>query len=324
MSRKIYAALLVVILSCFMPALFSGCANKDSNVFEDDGKIHIITTLFAPYDFAKNIVQEEADVHMLLAPGEESHSFDPTPQDIINIQQCDLFIYNGGESEEWVESILSDIPPSVKIVKMMDCDFAKFEEEGEDEFDEHVWASPANAVVITEAIEAALEEVASDAGEKDVGVQDESGDRAGLGDIFKRNADTYISKLEKLDDDIKDVVSHSKRSTLVFGDRFPMRYFTEEFGLDYYAAFPGCSADVEASPSTIVKLVDTVRDNNIPVVLKMELSSGKNAEAIAEETGTEVETFYVCHNVSKEDFDNGVGYLDLMERNLTVLKKALN
>ena len=315
-KRNIATICLAIVLAC--SAIFSGCGRtndgKTKNVDGlDDGRLQIVTTLYAPYDFAKQIVKDDADVTMLLAPGEESHSYDPTPQDIIKIQNCDIFIYNGGESEEWVEDILSDIPESVKTVKMMDCDCILIAEDHENEFDEHVWASPKNAIKISEKITDAVIEKAK---EKPDYTEEQI-------KTFETNYYNFNIKLTGLDQDFRKTVEGAKRKTLVFADRFPMRYFVNEYGLDYVAAFPGCSADVEASPSVIASLVDKVKTENIPIVLKMELGNGKLAETVSEETGAKIETFYVCHNVSKDDFDNNVGYVDLMKHNLEVLKKAL-
>lgn len=346
--KKIRFAAITVILIC-MATLLVSCGQTengpdDPGDRQDSGKLKIVTTLYAPYDFAVNIAGSEADVTMLLAPGEESHSYDPTPQDIINIGKCDLFIYNGGENEAWVDDVLESVGDNVKILRMMDVVDKMYTEElvsgmqpegdgddGEDnagdtgsgngsdiddgigvindseEYDEHVWASLDNAIAIVRAVTDEMVSIDPDNEE-----------------TYKAGMDRYTAELSRVRDNIAQVVSESERKRIVFGDRFPMRYFTEEFGLEYYAAFPGCSADTEADAATIKFLIDKVREESIPVVIKNEMSSQAVADSIAEETGTEVRTMYACHNISKEDFDSGVGYVGLMERNLAVLKEALN
>lgn len=331
--KKIRFAAITVILVC-MTILLVSCGQTengpdDPGDRQDSGKLKIVTTLYAPYDFAVNIAGGEADVTMLLAPGEESHSYDPTPQDIINIGKCDLFIYNGGENEAWVDDVLGSVGDNVKILRMMDVVDKMYTEElvsgmqpedsgdidgdgigvinDSEEYDEHVWASLDNAIAIVRAVTDEMVSIDPDNEE-----------------TYKAGMDRYTAELSRVRDNIAQVVSESERKRIVFGDRFPMRYFTEEFGLEYYAAFPGCSADTEADAATIKFLIDKVREESIPVVIKNEMSSQAVADSIAEETGTEVRTMYACHNISKEDFDSGVGYVGLMERNLAVLKEALN
>jgi zinc transport system substrate-binding protein len=184
------------------------------------------------------------------------------------------------------------------------------EEEGEEEeteYDEHVWTSPKNAILIVKEIEDKLSSI------------DEDNEEA-----YEENAENYISKLNKIDEEIREVVSNSKRKVLIFGDRFPLRYFVDEYGLDYYAAFPGCSADTEASAKTISFLIDKVKKEKVPAVLKIELSSGKIADTIASETGVSVKTFYAVHNVSAEEFKDGKTYIDYMNDNIKVLREVLN
>lgn len=289
----------------------------------------VVTTIFAPYDFARQIVGDKMDITMLLKPGMESHSYEPTPQDIIQIENCDVFVYVGGENDEWVEDILDSIEnPSMKTIKLLDCVENKVEEElvegmeeedgeheeeagtaeGEDEteWDEHVWTDPMNALRISEKMEAAFEEV-----------------DAANADFYQKNLESYKNTLTQLDEKFRELIAGKKRNVLIFGDRFPLRYFVEAYGLRYYAAFPGCSGETEASAATIAFLTDKVKEEGIPVVFQIELSNGNIAKNIADAAGVETETFYTCHNVSQEDFDAGVTYVSLMERNLKPLEKAL-
>ena len=322
------------LILCISGLFLTGCSVSE-NEGADDGKQKIVTTLYAPYDFAKNVGGDRVNVKMLLAPGEESHSYDPTPQDIMAIEHCDLFIYNGGENESWVEDILSSLDRDISVIKMMDLIDTVYEEEtvegmqtekghehkeedahedadshdkedAHEEYDEHVWTSIDNAVSISEAIYKTL-------------ADRQPGDR----DYFEKNYEEYRNGLIQVKNDIKNVVDNGCRKTIVLGDRFPMRYFVEEFGLDYCAAFPGCSADTEANALTIKFLIDKVRTEKIPVVFKMELSNGNIAKTIAGETQAKTTTLYACHNISADDFKAGTGYIDLMRRNEQALKEAL-
>lgn len=297
----------------------TGCeTNKKSN-----DKLSIVSTIFPGYDFARQIADKNADITMLLSPGMESHNYDPTPQDIIKIENADIFIYVGGESDEWVDDILDNVDTSkTKVIKMMDSvdtleeevvegmqEEAEEEtsEEHEEEYDEHVWTSPKNAVKITKAISNAI--IEKDAEHKDQ---------------YESNTTAYVEKLESLDSDFKEIVSNASRKEIIFGDRFPLRYFVEEYGLTYYAAFPGCSSDTEANASTIAFLIDKVKEDQIPVVFYIEMSNQKIAKTIAEETGAKTLEFHTAHNVTKQEFNNGITYIDIMNNNIKVLKEALS
>lgn len=323
--KRLISILLIALLIITVSA---GCQSKDkvkseAEVPDRSEKISVVATIFPQYDFTRQIAGDKAEVTMLLKPGAESHSFEPTPQDIIKIQNCDVFIYVGGENDEWVDSILDSIDQSnIKVVKLLDCVDVLGEEvkegmeaeaedhgEGEDdvEYDEHVWTSPQNAVTITNVIRDVLCFVDVPNAE-----------------AYQANAENYTKQLNQLDAAFRDVVDNANRKTIVFGDRFPLRYFTEAYGLDYWAAFPGCSTESEPSAATIAYLADKIKAEKIPVVFQIELSSGNVAQSIAEATGAKVMTFYSCHNLSKTDFENGATYLSLMEKNVEALKEALN
>ncbi|MBR5621398.1 zinc ABC transporter substrate-binding protein [Candidatus Saccharibacteria bacterium] len=317
---KTVLCLIIVILAAI------GISLAISNSHQNSAKLSIVTTNFPSYDFARAVAGDNADIKMLIKPGTEVHNFEPTPQDIIDIKNSDLFIYTGGESDEWIADIVDDLDlEETKIVEMMEAVTLLEEEvapgmenkelnpsgqpesDEEIEFDEHVWTSLKNSQKIVAKISAALSRIAP---EKE--------------STFEENAKNYQNELAKLDQKINEIVIRSKRNILVFGDRFPFRYLVNDYGLSYYAAFPGCSDQTEASAKTIAFLVDGVKKNNIPVVLKIELSSGKIAETIANETGAIVLTLNSAHNISQEDFDRGVTYLDIMKENVNVLEKALD
>lgn len=322
--KKISKILLVFVVAVFSIVSLTGCnKNKDN-----ENKLTIVTTNFPSYDFARAVVKDNKDVElkMLLKPGAESHDFEPTPQDIIDIKNSDLFIYTGGESDEWISDILDDIDTDkTKVIKMMDLVDVKEEEivegmedeeheeeeehhdEEEVEYDEHVWTSPVNAIKIVNALRDEVVSIDNDNKK-----------------VYEDSAKEYTDKLEKIDNEFKDIVKNAKRKEIIFGDRFPLRYFVDEYNLKYYAAFPGCSAQTEASAKTISYLVDKVKEDKIPVVFHIELSNGKIAEAISKETGAKVLEFNTAHNISQKDFDAGVTYVDIMEKNTKVLKEALN
>lgn len=334
-TKKLMAAVTacVTVFSCVL----SGCNHTedekpDEETKDEPGKLSIVTTIFPQYDFARQISGGNADLTMLLGPGEESHTYEPTPQDIIEIQNADIFIYVGGESETWVDSILSSFDTSdMEIINMMELvdvveeeivegmeDEAEEEpeeeakEETEDsseekEYDEHVWTSIDNAQIISQAIADALCE------------KDESNSS-----VYRVNCEKYLTELSDLKREFNGIVKSAERNTIVFGDRFPLRYFADEFGLEYYAAFPGCSEQSEPSAGTVAFLIEKVREEEIPVVFYLELSNGKIADTIAESTEAETLCFNSCHNVTMEQFLNGVTYVDLMKENAEVLEKALN
>ena len=311
MKRKI------ILLIVMMALVLSGCT---AGVETKPNELKVVSTIFASYDFARQIAGDYGEISMLLNPLTESHSYEPTPKDIVTIGECDVFIYVGGENDAWVDDILESVDTSnMIIIKMLDLvDKCKeehvegmehdhdHEEHEHEEWDEHVWTSPKNAMIICEKICDAFCQV-NQVREKD----------------YKDNLASYMEELKTLDDSFADAVENGNRSTLVFGDRFPLRYFTEEYGLKYYAAFPGCSSDTEASAATIAFLIDKVKEEKIPVVFKIELSSDNIARTIAEDTGATVRTFNTCHNVTAEEFSQGVTYISLMEQNLEVIKEAL-
>ena len=279
----------------------------------------IISTTFPGYDFARAVTGDSTKLKMLVSPGTEIHNFEPTPQDIIDINNSDLFIYVGGESDEWVERLLENNEiPTDKTLRLMDI-IKPLEEEHvegmeeehdhdhhEDEHDEHIWTSPVNAAKIVEAIKDKLTKIYPSEAV-----------------LYQKNAEAYVNRLFSIDYQIRGIINNSNKKELIFGDRFPFRYFSNEYGLDYFAAFPGCSEQTEASSSTIAFLIDKVKADDIKVVLKIELTDGKLANTIAEATGAKVLELNSAHNISLSDFDSGLTYTDIMEQNLKVLEEAL-
>lgn len=321
MRRSVFILTLCALLAA---AVLAGCGEAGDT---DKGRISVVSTIFPGYDFARQICGENASITLLLPPGSESHSYEPTAKDIIRIQNCDLFIYVGGESDTWVDGILESLEKPVRTLRMMECvetveeelkeGMEAHEEEhgeahdgehGEEvEYDEHVWTSPANAIAIMKAL---TEEISAADPE--------------YADTYASSAALYIEKLEALDADFREFFAGAKSKTLVFGDRFPLRYFTDEYGLDYFAAFPGCASETEPSAATIAFLIDKVKAEKISTVFYIEFSNHRVADSIAEATGAKTALFNTCHNVTKEQLAAGATYYSLMEENLAVLRSALS
>ena len=301
--------------------ILSGCNAATDTGSKDNGKVCVVSTIYVGYDLAKTIGGENAEVKLLLKPGSESHTFEPTPKDIIAIESGSIFICTGGENDAWVETILSGVDnKDLQIIRMTDCvpslyeeeivEGMEEEEEGEEEeteWDEHVWMDADNAVAIACAI-------------RDAFVKADSAHEAQYSD----NAQSFCDALYEVDKEIKAVVAGAARREVIFADRFPARYFTERYGLSYYAAFPGCSENTEASAATVSFLIDKTKEDNIPAVFTIELSAGKLGTAVSEETGAKILTFYTGHNVSADDFEKGISFIDMMKMNCEVLKEALN
>lgn len=301
------------IISIFLLFVVTFAFCSCGEVERSTGKISVVTTIFPYYDFARSVSKGTCDVDMLLKPGSDVHSFEPTPSDILKIRNADLFIYNGGESDEWVDSILESLGDSDKPVVMKMTDYVKpltemdADHHAEDEEDEHIWTSLDNAKTLVSKI--------SD----EVSKLDQKNKS-----VYTKNSLDYIEKISKVQSEIKNTVNSSKRKKIVVGDRFPLLYFATEFSLDWECAFPGCSTETEPSLDRLSKLTDTIEKDKIKTILKLEMSENKVADTLADETNTKIRTFYSAESVSKEDFANNVTYVDLMERNNNALKEALS
>jgi len=312
-------------------------------------KYLVVSTSFPGYDFARAVTKNtNISTKMLVKPGAETHTYEPTPQDIIDIKNADMFIYVGGDSDTWVEKILKDVDTKkTHVVKLVDLVSTVNEEivegmEDEDEhdhehdhdhshshkhddhdhdheshehkhdhdeeeegpeIDEHVWTSPKKAMEIVKKIAKVASEI--DAAEK-TKIDD--------------NAEKYVAEIAEVDKDLHQAID-GKISEIVVADRFPFRYFADEFGLKYAAAFSGCSEQTEASAKTISFLINKVKQDKVKKIYKIELSNGKIAETVSKDTGAEVLELHSAHNVTADDFSKGVTYVDLMKRNLVALSK---
>lgn len=322
--RRLLSGLLALVLAMSLTA----CGQPP---LPEDGKIQVVCTLFPYYDFARQIGGDDVDVTLVVPAGRETHSFEPTPMDVIRISQADVFIYNGGESEQWVADILDAAGENIPcVLSMMDAaelreeelvegmqsgasahdhhDHDEDEDNGEElEYDEHIWTSPVTAMALCRTITDGLCQADPD-----------------HADSFRARLADYLAALETLDGTFREIVAEGSRDLLVFGDRFPLLYFCREYGLDYRAAFHGCAGDTEPSLATLKYLIDLVGAEHIPVVYTIELSSQKVANAIAETTGAQVRTFHSCQTVSRAEFDGGATYISLMTANAAVLKEGLS
>ena len=408
---KLLAVLLITSLFLF------ACtpASENDTQGSDQDRLHVITSIFPQYDFVRQIAGDKVELSMLLSLGGEAHAFDPSPQDIIALNNADLFIYVGGHIEHWLDTILESIDQqnlhTVSLLDLLDIHCHEHDhghhghghdhghhdhghdhehhdhghdhghhdhghdhghhdhghdhehhdhghhdhghhdhghhdnghhdhghhdhghhdhghhdhghhDHGHDhvhgtiicavhdhhhDFDEHVWTSPQNAILIVQALTEVLAELDPDNAE-----------------YFRQNAVSYLVQLLELDRAFTEVVAQSTRQTVIFGDRFPFRHLMHTYGLSYYAAFPGCSAETQASPATIAFLIDKVNEEQIPVVFYIEFSTRLIANVIAEATGAQLLELHSVHNISHADYTAGVTYLELMTRNVEHLRKALN
>ena len=314
----IIIAVLIILVAGF--AIFKSGDDKR----KDSSKIQVVASNFASYDFLRAIIGNNDDIELtyLLGPGKDAHSYDPTPQDLITMQNADLFVYVGGEMEKWSDKVLDlldnknmkiiCIADDVDTIEEQEIDGAEPEDEEEEKeegaFDEHIWTSPSNAIKMVETLEKAMEEVDSNNSKK-----------------YRENAEKYILEIEDVDSKIQEIVDNKVRDRLIFADKMPMQYFINYYNLKVSAAFSGCSTETEPSASTIAYLEQKVKEEKIPVVLYIELNPGRVAKTIADEVGDGCEALQIqtLHNLSLDDFNNGETWVSLMTRNLEVLRKAL-
>lgn len=318
LKKAILVILLVVIILTICVAAFKTGSGNTNN----SDKKQVVVSNFASYDFLRAIIGDSNDIELkyLLGPGRDAHSYDPTAQDLITIQSADLFVYVGGEMEKWADKVLGSldnkdmkvicVADDIETISEQEIDGAEEEDEEEVEgaFDEHIWTSPANAIIMVNALEKAMEEIDSNNIDK-----------------YRINANNYIEKIKSVDSEIQEVVDNKVRTRLIFADKMPMQYFINYYGLNVSAAFSGCSTETEPSASTIAYLEKKVKDENIPVVLYIELNEGKVANVIAKEAGENCRAMQIqtLHNISKDDFENGETWVSLMSRNIDVLRNAL-
>lgn len=330
--KKIISTILTAALAL---STFAACSN---DLKKDTDKLSIVTTIFPEYDWTRNVLgDKEADLTLLLDKGVDLHSYQPTTEDILKIATCDMFIYVGGESDEWVEDALKQSQnENMKVINLMDVmgdsayeeelkegmesdehdhdededhDHEHEHEEGEVEYDEHVWLSLKNSQKFVRAIADAMKELDPDNAE-----------------TFENNAKAYIEKLSALDSKYAELCEGSSVDTLIFGDRFPFRYLTEDYGLDYFAAFIGCSAETEASFETVSFLASKADELGIKYIFTIDNSDKKIANTVISNTASKDQEILVLDSMQSTDMNavnSGTTYLGIMESNYEVLQKAL-
>lgn len=306
--RKLAALFAALILPL---SAMTGCGTP-----AQDDKFTVVTTVYATYDMAKQLTADmaNAEVKLLLTPGGESHSYEPSPSDVAAIQSCDLFLYIGGASETWAEKLIKTSrseKPSLRLfdtVELLDeeeVEGMEPEEEEEEEADEHIWTSPLNADSMLTAIYGEITAAAPEADCKAA---------------YDRLHAAYLA----LDERAQQIKANEKTNTLIFADRFPFRYLTHAYGWDYYAAFSGCSSDNDASAATLSFLIAKVNELKLDTVFYLENSSQKVSDAVCRATGAQAVMLGSGNNVSAEDFAAGVHYEDIMAQNLDAIEKALS
>ncbi len=320
--KKIISVILLIII--ISGCLYFTLMTKEVTIYNEKDKLDVVVTTFSAYDFTKHIAGDNINLTFLLGPGVDSHGYEPSAADIVKIQNADVFIYVGGTLEPWSKKIISNLPESVKTLRLIDSidlkeeikiDGTQYEEKhshedeeiNEREYDEHIWTSTENATEMIKYIETSLSDLDSNNSK-----------------LYKENSKKYIEEINNVKQEIKEIVTTAKRKKLVFGDKMPMQYFIEEFGFDVVAAFNGCAEETVPTSKTIAYLVDLIKNEKIPVILYIELSEGRVAKTLAKETGAKTMQIQTLHNISKEDFENGETYTSLMKRNIEVLKEALN
>lgn len=329
MIRKITSILIAMSL------MFTGISAFDATVVRAESsssgsgnKLKIVATIFPEYDWTREILGDrlkDVDLTLLLDNGTDLHSFQPAVKDIMKVSSCDLLIYVGGESDQWIEDVLkSAANPDMKTINLMETlkDFIKEEEtvegmqekhhsheEDEKEYDEHVWTSLRNASAAAEVIADTLAELDPE-----------------NSDIYKENLRSYQGELSSLDNEYQKTVDRSTHKTLLFADRFPFRYLVDDYGISYYAAFSGCSAESEASFKTITFLAEKVDELGLKEVFTIEKSDDRIAETVIENTRDKDQKVAVLNSmqsITSEEIADGTTYLSIMEDNLKVLKAAL-
>lgn len=323
--RKILSVLLGLTLTAVFTA---GCTSAPESL-PDSGKISVVCTIFPQYDWAENIIgdTENAELTLLCDNGADFHSYQPGTDDIVTISTCDILIYVGGEADSWIEDALEGAvnPDMIPLcltdimggsLKTEECEAILGEHDHEhdhaegESFDEHVWLSLKNAMLFSNAISSALCTLDAEHAAE-----------------YQTNAEAYFSLLSDMDADFQAEVDSSQRKTLLFADRYPFRYLTEDYGLTSYAAFPGCSSETDASFETIVELAKAADEHQLPAVLTIDGSNSSIADAVISNTAEKdqkILTLNSMQSVRREDMDSGVTYLSIMEENLAVLREALN
>ncbi len=297
-----FKRLISVFSAAVLAALLCGCAYTPKN----EEKVRVVATIFPIYDFARAVGGDRIDLKLLIRPGTEVHSYDPRPSDIAAVENSDLFAFIGGESDEWARRLINGSKRKLNVLELMK--HAKLlTEDGEDEYDEHIWTSPANAVSMVDAVCGALCEIDKE-----------------NADYYRKNAAEYTDKIRAVREELSAAAESMPKKYILVADRFPFKYFASEFGLSYSAAFGGCASDTDISLKTMTRLVNDVKTHGCTAAYYTELSNRQIADALAEETGVTLLQLHSAHNVTLDDFNNGITYNDIMRRKDEVLKGQKN
>lgn len=295
--KRIIICLLCVLLLC-------GCAGTGDT--KQSEKLTIVTTIFPLYDFARAIGGENISVKMLIKPGAEVHSYDPLPSDMRAVYDSDLFLYIGGESDKWVNNLIDGTKAnSLALIDTIEHNH-QHTHHGHNHADEHIWTSPDNAVLMLKEICESMIEI--------------DGKNA---DIYTKNCDEYIKEINLASKEISNTVSQYKNPFILVADRFPFSFFAKQYGIEYEAAFDGCAVSTDISLKTMSRLTETIKQNKIKTVFCTELSSKNIANALKEELGVQIIELHSAHNVTLDDFVNGITYADIMRRNNSALERGL-
>ncbi len=316
---KRFSAIILTLFACFFLAACSGdqAASQEEPKGDSSGKIQVVATIFPVYDFAREVGGDNVSVTKILPSGVESHSFEPSPSDVITINEADLFLYTGDTMEPWVSTVIrgadSDalsvgvVSKGVPLLRLKDEHDEDKEHEEHYDYDPHIWTDPARAMIMVDNITAYL-----------------SGCDPQHADEYTANAASYKKELEALDNKIKEIVTNGKRDEIIFGGRFAFLYFVDHYDLDYDAAVDSCSDHSEPSAKKIAEIITEIREDQIPVIYYEELTNPTVCQSIADDTGAKMLMLHSCHNVTEEELANGTTYLSLMEQNAENLKEGLN
>lgn len=307
--RRLTVMIIMIGIMISVPGVITGCGTAKRG----DGKLTVVTTLFPQYDFVRQIAGDKVNVKLLLQPGIEAHSYDPSPSDLVAVNESDLFIYTGKYMETWAADMISSLERDVTVLDLSKDITLAEEEHGTEEsgghehiYDPHIWTSLENACIMVSDIAGTLSEL------------DPENEK-----YYLENSERYISELRLLESQFQEIAANADHKTIYFGGKFAMYYFTEELGLDYISAFDSCTSETEPSARLVAKIVDAVKEDRVPVVYYEELSNHKAADAICAETGAEALLLHSCHNISKEEYQAGVTYLSLMRQNRDNLIEGL-
>ena len=324
-------AFIICIIVVFA-AIFAVIINvKNLNWKNKGDKIEVVATLFPQYDFVKQVGGDKVNVTLLLPPGSESHTYEPTPQDMVLIDESSLFIYTGKEMEPWADNLISGMKNNIRVLDLSNTvkliNVEEFEEEHSDEnaehehehehehdeeghhhtYDPHIWLNPQYAIKMVRSIEQELSIIDPNNSE-----------------YYKSNADSYIKQINDLDYEFEETVKNAKSPKIAFGGAFAYAYFVERYDLDFISAYETCGESAEPSTVKVKEVIDFINKNKIPVIFYKEYTTGNIAKTISEATGAKMLVFNTVHNVSKDEIQNGASYVSIMRSNLDNLKQALN